>query len=82
MEWKTIDDDAKSGAKVILYNKDWEDLSIARWDWVESCDEYGEGGFCAWHVSELHSCEGDGILWPELQTEPTHWTEFKPPEEE
>lgn len=71
--WQPIKTAPKDGTKIILYHKDWEDLPIAYWDWLVMCDDEGNGGCCIWHVSEKFSSLGDGYLWPEEQSEPSHW---------
>jgi hypothetical protein len=72
--WRSIDTAPRDGTKVVLYHPDWLECPIARWDVVEGSDERGEGGFCLWIVDDENGgSQGDGLLWPDDDGEPTLW---------
>jgi hypothetical protein len=77
--WRPIDTAPRDGTRVVLFNPDWLVCPIARWEIVQGSDENGEGGFCLWvRDDEDGGSQGDGLLWPEDDGEPTHWTPLPP----
>jgi len=73
-EWRDISSAPKFGAVVALYHEHWPVIHKGKWDWVEGPGEDGTGGWCAWLLeAEDGGVMGDGQLWPDEDSMPTHW---------
>ena len=73
-DWQPIKTHPTDGTEVFIYRPGWDSAPVASWGIIEGGDEYGYGGFFAWQFKDdTEGAMGDGILWPEEQSEPTLW---------
>jgi hypothetical protein len=69
-DWRPIDTAPRDGTRIVLYLPDWPACPIARWEMIPGMD-----GDSLWVLDdETGGCHDDGMLWPDDDGEPTHWT--------
>lgn len=75
--WQDISTAPKDGTEIILFHKNWQLLPRGSWECIQGGEEDGSGAIYGWHVDEYFTPDSeDGIIWPDIQELPTHWSEI------